>query len=75
MAEGGHGGADPLMLADVFAVEPPADLFRRAATYVDGAASILVGIAANISIESGELIQVNKLFDLGKSPPTKSFPI
>ena len=70
IAEGGHGGADPLMLADIFAVEPPTDPFRRAATHVDGAASILVGIAANMSIESGGLIQVDKLFDLGKSPPT-----
>ena len=69
-SEGGHGGADPLMLADIFAVEPPADPFRRAATHVDGAASILVGIAANMSIESGELIQVDTLFDLPKSPPT-----
>ena len=63
-SEGGHGGADPLMLADIFAVKPPADPFRRAATHVDGAASILVGIAANMSMESGELIQVDTLFDL-----------
>ena len=64
VAEGGHGGADPLMLADLFAPNPPRDPLRRAATYIDGAASILVGIAANMSIESGELIDVDDLFDL-----------
>ena len=62
--KGGHGGADPLMLADIFAVEPPADPYRRAASHIDGAASVLVGIAANMSIESGEMIDVDELFDL-----------
>ncbi len=62
--EGGHGGADPLMLAQIFADNPPADPYRRAATHIDGAASILVGIAANMSIASGKLIQVDELFKL-----------
>jgi len=63
-AEGGHGGADPLMLEALFSPSPPPDPLGRAATYMDGAASILVGIAANMSIESGELIDVGDLFDL-----------
>ena len=66
VAEGGHGGADPLMLEDLFSPDPPADPLGRSASYVDGAASVLVGIAANMSIESGELVDVRKLFDLAK---------
>ena len=63
-AEGGHGGADPLMLEQIFAPEPPADPLGRNAGFRAGAASILLGIAANMSIESGELVDVGALFDL-----------
>ncbi len=66
VAAGGHGGADPLMLDDLFAAKPAPDPLKRAATYMDGAASILVGIAANMSIESGELIDVEELFKLSR---------
>ena len=62
--EGGHGGADPLMLEQIFAPNPPADSLRRAASHIDGAASILVGIAGNMSIESGRMIDIGDLFDL-----------
>lgn len=63
LAEGGHGGADPLMLDDLFLADRPPDPLNRAATYIDGAASILVGIAANMSIETAQLIDVGELFD------------
>ncbi|MCY4062995.1 MAG: Gfo/Idh/MocA family oxidoreductase [Chloroflexi bacterium] len=66
VAEGGHGGADPLMLNDLFALNPAPDPLGRAANYRDGAASILLGIAANMSIESGELVDVGDLFDLSR---------
>ena len=65
---GGHGGADPLMLEDIFAEEAPPDSYRRAASHIDGAASILVGIAANMSIESGAMIEIDDLFDLSTNP-------
>lgn len=68
---GGHGGADPLMLADIFAAQEtdaPPDPTGRAASQRDGAASILVGIAANLSIASGKMIEVSDLFDLPPSP-------
>ena len=70
-AEGGHGGADPLMLEQIFAPEPPADPLGRNASFRDGAASILLGIAANMSLESGELVDAGELFDLaeGKGRP------
>ena len=50
--EGGHGGGDPVLLNDIFGV-PEHDPFNRAASHVDGAMSILTGIAANKSIASG----------------------
>lgn len=62
--EGGHGGADPLMLEQIFAPNAPVDALGRNAGFRDGAASILVGIAANMSIESGELVDVGELFGL-----------
>lgn len=63
-AEGGHGGADPRMLAEIFAPAGSPDPLKRAATHIDGAASVLVGIAANLSIESGELVDLRELFAL-----------
>jgi predicted dehydrogenase len=65
--QGGHGGADPVMLEHLFAPDPPADPLHRAATHVDGAAAILLGIAANESIATGEAQDVDALFDLGES--------
>ena len=62
--EGGHGGADPLMLEQIFAPDPPGDTLGRNASFRDGAASILLGIAANMSIESGALVDVADLFAL-----------
>ena len=61
-SEGGHGGADPLLLEQLFSPDPPFDPFRRAASHIDGAASILVGIAANESMRTGKLIVVDDLF-------------
>lgn len=63
-AEGGHGGADPRMLAEIFAPAGPTDPLQRAATHIDGAASVLVGIAANLSIESRRMIDIRELFAL-----------
>ena len=63
-SEGGHGGADPLMLDDLFGDAPVDDAYGRAAGYVDGAASILLGIAANMSLEQSLPISVDELFDL-----------
>ena len=63
-AEGGHGGADPVMLEQIFHPNPPTDPFNRAASHIDGAASILLGIAANRSLETGQLIQLDELLNL-----------
>jgi hypothetical protein len=61
---GGHGGADRVMLEQIFSPNPPADPYHRAASHLDGAASILTGIAANESIATGRLIQIDDLFPL-----------
>ncbi|GGD91772.1 Gfo/Idh/MocA family oxidoreductase [Paenibacillus nasutitermitis] len=57
---GGHGGGDTVMLNDIFGT-PVEDPFHRAANHVDGARSILTGIAANRSIRTGLPVQVNEL--------------
>jgi predicted dehydrogenase len=62
--EGGHGGADPVMLEQIFSPTPPPDPFRRTASHLDGAASVLVGIAANQSMNSGQLVRIDDLFPL-----------
>ena len=59
-AEGGHGGGDPILLNDIFGV-PKEDKFHRAANQVDGAMSILTGVAANKSIASGLPVKVDEL--------------
>jgi predicted dehydrogenase len=58
--EGGHGGGDPVLLNDIFGVPDP-DRFNRAASHVDGAMSILTGIAANKSISTGLPVQIDGL--------------
>ncbi len=63
-ADGAHGGGDPVMLEQIFSPNPPTDPFGRAATHLDGAASILMGIAANESIESGRAIEVDDLLKI-----------
>lgn len=70
--DGGHGGADPVMLEQIFAPHPPADPFHRAASHIDGAASILVGIASNMAMQTGQLIHIADLFPFPKRARTTS---
>jgi predicted dehydrogenase len=63
-AQGGHGGADPVMLDQLFLPDPPPDPFSRAASHIDGAASVLVGISANQSMRTGGLVNIDDLFVL-----------
>ncbi|MFA9557662.1 Gfo/Idh/MocA family oxidoreductase [Evansella sp. AB-rgal1] len=57
---GGHGGGDPILLQDIFGT-PTEDEFHRAASHVDGAMSILTGIAGNISLQTGQAVEVDDL--------------
>jgi predicted dehydrogenase len=59
-SKGGHGGGDPVLLNDLFG-EKKYDRFNRAASHVDGAMSILTGIAGNQSIRTGLPVQVASL--------------
>ncbi|OAS87954.1 MULTISPECIES: Gfo/Idh/MocA family oxidoreductase [Metabacillus] len=58
--KGGHGGGDPILLQDIFGT-PVEDEFKRAASHVDGAMSILTGIAGNISLNTGQAVKVDEL--------------
>jgi predicted dehydrogenase len=60
-AEGGHGGGDELMLADLFTPGEAPDPYDRAADHISGARSILTGIAANESIDTGLPVRVSDL--------------
>ncbi len=62
--DGGHGGADPVMLEQLFSPNPPVDPYRRAASHIDGAASALVGISANKSMQTGQLVTIRDMFPL-----------
>ena len=64
--EGGHGGGDPAMLADLF--DPPAapDPLGRAASQRDGALSVLTGVAAYRSVDSSRPVRIADL--LGDAP-------
>ena len=64
VGDGGHGGADPVMLEQVFSPKPPPDPYNRSASHIDGAASVLVGIAANQAMQTGQLVHINNLFPI-----------
>jgi predicted dehydrogenase len=64
VGEGGHGGADPVMLEQIFSPAPPPDPYHRAASHIDGAASVLVGIAANRAMTTGRIVCIDDLFPL-----------
>lgn len=64
-AKGGHGGGDPVLLNDLFGVPVP-DPLNRAASHIDGAMSIMTGIAANKSIATGLPVKIKDLIDIPK---------
>jgi predicted dehydrogenase len=61
LAEGGHGGGDDALLNDLFLPDAPPDPYQRKASHLDGAASVIVGIAANLSLESRQLVRIADL--------------
>lgn len=67
-AKGGHGGSDPLLAEQVFSPKPPKEKWGRNAGHGQGAASILIGIAANKSFVSHKPVEIAKLCpQLGKA--------
>ncbi|MGX1915166.1 Gfo/Idh/MocA family protein [Streptomyces phaeochromogenes] len=63
-AEGGHGGGDVRMLADLFGPRSGGDALGRAADAVDGAKSLVTGLAANESFVTGLPVRVRDLLDV-----------
>jgi hypothetical protein len=59
-----HGGADIAMNEQLFGLNPAPDPWHRTAGHEQGAASILVGIAANRSIKTGQPVQLADLVPL-----------
>ncbi len=64
-SEAGHGGGDARLLKDLFEPGEP-DPLGRAANHIDGARSILTGIAANESIRTRQPVDVSSLVDLSR---------
>jgi predicted dehydrogenase len=64
VAIGGHGGGDLLLLEDLFGSGEKKDPLGRAASHLDGARSILTGIAANQSFATGRPVQVDQLLKI-----------
>ncbi|GAQ67892.1 Gfo/Idh/MocA family protein [Streptomyces scabiei] len=63
VGEGGHGGGDVRMLADLFGERAP-DVLGRAADAVDGARSLVTGLAANRSLEAGVPVAAREVLDV-----------
>lgn len=60
----GHGGGDKRLHDQIFVNPEKKDPFDRPAGSRDGAMSILIGIAARKSIESGQPVRIGELTDL-----------
>ncbi|HRJ73167.1 MAG TPA: Gfo/Idh/MocA family oxidoreductase [Terrimicrobiaceae bacterium] len=65
--EGGHGGGDPLIQEQMFSQNPPADALGRNAGHEQGAASLLIGAAANESMRTGQPVSIVDLAPLKPS--------
>lgn len=64
MERSGHGGGDKRLHDQVFEHPEKKDPFDRAAGLRDGAMSVLIGVAARKSIESGNPVRIADLTDL-----------
>ncbi len=62
--KGGHGGADTRIVADLFGPPRDGDPLGHKADHFDGARSILIGIAANRSMERGRPVTIGELVKL-----------
>ena len=63
-ARGGHGGGDAKLHNQVFLHPEKEDEFKHMAGTRDGAMSVLIGIAARNSIESGKPVRIGSLTNL-----------
>lgn len=73
--EGSHGGGDRVMLDAIFLPNPPADKYIRDSDQRGGAASILIGVAANKCFETGEVVRVADLVSGFEKPDYPPMPL
>jgi predicted dehydrogenase len=59
-----HYGGDPLMKDKIFRNPAAPDTFQQAANVRDGAMSVLIGVAARKSIDSGKSVRIAELTDI-----------
>jgi predicted dehydrogenase len=59
--EGDHGGGDPVMLEQLLNPRAADDPYRRGASHVDGAWSILTGIGANVAMGRRQTVRIDEL--------------
>lgn len=60
----GHGDGDAKLHEKIFVHPKEVDLYKRAAGSRDGERSVLIGIAARKSIESGHPVRISELTSL-----------
>ncbi len=63
-SKGTHGGGDALIQEQMFSANPPPDDLHRNAGHEQGAASLLIGAAGNISMQSAQLVNLENLIAL-----------
>lgn len=67
-AGGGHGGGDARLKDKIFKNPDMEDPYRQSAGSRDGAMSVLLGVAARNSVESGQPVKIATLTDLTPRP-------
>ena len=68
-AAGGHAGGDEPLLDSLFGRDGAADPLGQRADYTDGLASVAIGLAANESMATGQVIDVSQFgLELSRAP-------
>jgi predicted dehydrogenase len=72
-AEGVHAGGDEPLLDSLLRRDAPADPLGQRADYADGLASVAIGLAANESIATGQVVDVSQLgIELSRAPAART---
>ena len=71
---GSHGGGDKVMLDEIFLPTAPADKYLRASSEHAGAASILIGVAANQCFKTGQSVKIADLVKGLEKPAYSPMP-
>jgi predicted dehydrogenase len=72
-AAGAHAGGDEPLLDSLFRRDVPADPLGQRADYADGLASVAIGLAANESIATGNVVDVSQFgIELSRAPGART---